>query len=95
MNLDEATARDYAESQIIALARTTLPYVPEDLLRSIFAHGYAMGSLYGFGEARATFEETLMEFQWNQGADQVKRGMERPEWLRNLLTGGRDVPNGR
>jgi hypothetical protein len=33
--------------------------------------------------------------EWNRGADQVKRDQEKPAWLRNLLTGGRDTPVGR
>jgi hypothetical protein len=26
---------------------------------------------------------------------QIKRDQEKPDWLRNVLTGGRDIPNGR
>lgn len=49
----------------------------------------------GCGPYRCRFSGVTHEvFRWNQGADQVKRDMERPAWLRNLLTGGRDIKNG-
>lgn len=33
---------------------------------------------------------THEEFFWNEGTKQVKRDKERPAWLRNVLTGGKE-----
>lgn len=61
MTLNEATERDYSESELIRLALATFPNVPEELIRAIFTHGYAMGSLHGFADARHTLEATIEE----------------------------------
>lgn len=34
-------------------------------------------------------------FRTNQYADAMSQRDKEPSWLRNLLTGGRDIPNGR
>lgn len=61
MTLDQAIERDYRESAVVAVARAAFPNVPEELMRSLFATGFAMGSLHGFADARYTLETTLME----------------------------------
>lgn len=61
MNLDQATERTYRESEVIALARASFPDVPEELIRSIFTHGFAMGSLYGVAEAATALEQSLID----------------------------------
>ena len=62
MTLAEGIDRDYAESPLVKLARQIYPDIPDDVWRGLFANGYAMGSLHGFVEARATVEQTLMEY---------------------------------
>lgn len=48
------------------------------------------------GPVRCRFSNVKHEiYRWNQGADQIKQDREQPEWLRNLLTGGKDIPVGR
>lgn len=62
MKLDDAIKRDVSESAIVKLAKEMYPSVPGEVWEALYSNGYAMGSMYGFVEARATVEQTLMEY---------------------------------
>lgn len=81
-----ATAADQAcaESVCVRVAKE-LKRVEPAMIEAIYKAGFADGYLHASTQARDS---------WNEGAAQVKRDQEKPEWLRNLLTGGRDIPNG-
>lgn len=80
MSLEEAAEKACQESKSVLLAKRMGHLSPKEV-ETLYKMGFADGALHGLS-------------QWNAGADQVKRDQEKPEWLRNVLTGGRDIPNG-
>lgn len=88
MSIDTAAELACAKSVCVRVAKE-LQRVEPAMIEAIYKAGFADGVLHGCTSAQKALEDS-----WNEGTALVKRDQEKPEWLRNLMTGGRDIPNG-
>jgi len=80
MTYDEALLRAVEQSIHLRLART-LPNMSDSERIALYKSGFGDGLQFGLAEALRL---------WNTSADEGRRELEQPAWLRNALTGGRD-----
>lgn len=80
MKFDDALKVAVEQSIHLRLAQA-LPNLTAAEREALYKSGFGDGLQFGLAEALRL---------WNAGTDEVKRELERPAWLRNTLTGGRD-----